>query len=85
MNQLIFDKNRKRVKQCPCGKSNKDGKFVPFKSYQDKGFCHSCGRTFLPEQSKTEFNQLVKDKKRLKQTWSDNQVVISRIPESILC
>ena len=46
---LTFDKNRRRVKQCPCGKSNKDGKFVPFEGYEDKGYCHSCGENFLPE------------------------------------
>lgn len=46
---LTLDKNRRRVKQCPCGKSNKDGKFAPFVGYEDKGYCHSCGDTFLPE------------------------------------
>jgi hypothetical protein len=44
-----LDKNRQRVKACPCGKSNKDGKFVPYVGYEDKGYCHSCDRTFLPE------------------------------------
>ncbi|MFZ4401959.1 MAG: DUF6371 domain-containing protein [Bacteroidales bacterium] len=47
--KLELDKNRKRVKQCPCGKSNNDGKFVPFVGYNDKGYCHSCGQTFLPD------------------------------------
>ncbi len=47
--KLELDKNRRRVKHCPCGKSNKDGKFVPFKGYDDKGYCHSCGKTFLPD------------------------------------
>lgn len=49
-----LDKNRKRVKQCPCGKDNSDGKFVPFIGYNDKGYCHSCGKTFLPELSINE-------------------------------
>lgn len=33
---------------CPCGKSNKDGKFVSFVGLegQGKGFCHSCVKTF---------------------------------------
>ena len=33
---------------CPCGKSNKDGKFVSFVGLegQGKGFCHSCAKTF---------------------------------------
>jgi hypothetical protein len=47
--KLVFDKKRTRVKFCPCGKSNKDVKFAPFVGYEDKGFCHSCGLTFLPE------------------------------------
>jgi hypothetical protein len=44
-----FDKNRWRVKHCPCGKSNRDGKFSPFKGYDNLGKCFSCDRTFLPE------------------------------------
>lgn len=47
--QLKFDTRRTRVKFCPCGKSNKDGKFAPYQGYEDKGFCHSCGETFLPK------------------------------------
>lgn len=51
---LEFDKDRKRVKDCPCGKSNNDGKFVPYKGYDDKGYCFSCDETFLPStKSKT--------------------------------
>lgn len=49
MNELLmFDRRRTRVKYCPCGKSNKDGKFVPYKGYDTKGYCHSCDHTFLP-------------------------------------
>ena len=49
MDLLDFDsKKRFRVKICPCGKSNKDGKFVPYVGYENKGFCHSCGKTFIP-------------------------------------
>jgi hypothetical protein len=47
---LQFDTRRARVKTCPCGRSNRDGKFAPFKGYDDKGYCHSCGQTFRPEQ-----------------------------------
>ena len=46
MKALQFDKRRNRVKECPCGKSNKDGKFVPYIGYENKGFCHSCRTTF---------------------------------------
>jgi hypothetical protein len=42
-------KNRFKIKFCPCGKSNKDGKFVPYTGYENKGYCHGCGETFLPE------------------------------------
>jgi hypothetical protein len=49
MNQALkFDKRRHRVKQCPCGRNNRDGKFAPFTGYEDKGHCHSCGKTFFP-------------------------------------
>lgn len=46
--ELKFSKRRHLVKQCPCGKSNKDGKFVPYEGHDDKGYCHSCNQTFLP-------------------------------------
>ena len=41
-----FDKNRRRVKYCPCGKSNRNGKFVPYIGQELFGFCHSCFKTF---------------------------------------
>lgn len=47
--ELKFNKNRKVAENCPCGKSNKDGKFTPYVGHIDKGYCHSCGETFLPE------------------------------------
>lgn len=47
--QLKFDQKRGRVKHCPCGKSNKDGKFSPFIGYIDRGKCFSCDRMFWPE------------------------------------
>jgi hypothetical protein len=37
-----FDKNRKRILECPCGKNNNDGKFIAFKGYISKGYCYSC-------------------------------------------
>jgi hypothetical protein len=57
--QLILDRNRRRVKQCPCGGNNADGKFVPFKGHETKGYCHSCGKTFLPEQEEYILPQIV--------------------------
>lgn len=49
MKVLDFEKKRNRISPlCPCGRSNKDGKFAPFKGFRDKGYCHSCGETFFP-------------------------------------
>lgn len=50
----LDNKNRFRVKHCPCGKNNKDGKFVPFVGYENEGYCHSCCETFLPKLPKLE-------------------------------
>jgi hypothetical protein len=47
-NKMTFDKRRNRVKLCPCGKSNKDGKFVPYEKHEIYGYCHSCGEHFRP-------------------------------------
>lgn len=44
-----FETNRFKLNPtCPCGKSNKDGKFSPQKGYagQNIGHCHTCGRDF---------------------------------------
>ena len=49
MKDFQFDNKRHRVKYCPCKKSNKDGKFVPYKGFEKYGFCHSCSQTFLPK------------------------------------
>ena len=50
--ELKFITNPQRFKiatHCPCDKDNRDNKFVPFEGYTDKGYCHSCGKTFHPE------------------------------------
>ncbi len=53
---MEFEKNRFRVaKTCPCGKSNRDGKFSPLKGYTDKGKCHSCGQFFPPVEPMNAF------------------------------
>ena len=50
METLSFEKQRSQISPfCPCGRSNKDGKFAPFKGFQGKGYCHSCGETFMPQ------------------------------------
>ena len=45
-----FDRNRRRVKQCPCGKSNRNGKFAPYEGHEIYGYCHSCCQVFNPSQ-----------------------------------
>ncbi|MEI8280390.1 MAG: DUF6371 domain-containing protein [Bacteroidota bacterium] len=52
--KMVFklDKNRLRVTECPCGKSNADGKFVPYEGATEYGYCHSCSKTFVPESAK---------------------------------
>lgn len=45
-----FDRNRKRVKTCPCEvHGNDDGKFAPFVGETKYGYCHSCEKVFLPD------------------------------------
>jgi hypothetical protein len=78
--ELKFDRNRNRVKYCPCGKSNKDGKFVPFKNYDEKGYCHSCGKTFLPE---IEKNNLLNINKKFTKPSFKSRKEIDFIPYEI--
>jgi len=48
MSKFKFNLDRRGAKNCPCGKSNADGKFSPFVGYRDKGYCFSCDKVFLP-------------------------------------
>ena len=54
--ELKFDKKRFRVKYCPCGKSNKDGKFVPYENQEKFGYCYSCIKTYLPNNDNSSYN-----------------------------
>lgn len=48
--EINFARNRTQIaKNCPCGKSNKDGKFAPSKENPHKGYCHSCSKWFDAE------------------------------------
>jgi hypothetical protein len=76
---LKFDNKRNRVKLCPCGKNNKDGKFVPYVGFENKGYCHSCGETFLPELPKAEKSQ----PKRYAKIKVQPQKQIDFIPDTI--
>jgi hypothetical protein len=56
MNFKFVESNRFKVApSCPCGKSNKDGKFSPIilegKAEPAFGHCHSCGQNFFPNSS----------------------------------
>ena len=68
MNNLkLNSKDRFKVKTCPCGKSNKDGKFVPFEGHTKFGFCHSCTETILPNDlSTTDFTLKVTEKREVR-------------------
>lgn len=56
--KINFANNRAQLSPtCPCGKSNKDGKFAPAKNDPNKGYCHSCGKTFVGDE--TEFVKLI--------------------------
>ena len=53
--------NRNKLRPtCPCGKSNMDGKFVPDKNDTEKGYCHSCGKTFLGNKDTPQI-EIIKD------------------------
>jgi hypothetical protein len=50
--ELKFDKNRKRVKSCPCcGHDNKGG-YVPYIG-TDNGYCHYCGSSCFNDNNGT--------------------------------
>lgn len=57
-----YDPNRRRVKTCPCGKSNRNNKFAPLVGYDDKGKCHSCGIFFPPGTNKEDDSWRFPDK-----------------------
>jgi Domain of unknown function (DUF6371) len=49
MGQFKLSKRRNLKGYCPCGKNNKDGKFVSYEGYTKHGYCHSCSKSFFPE------------------------------------
>ena len=51
--KLTFDKNRKRIKKCPCcGHDNKSGGYVPYIG-TDAGYCNYCGSSCFPNKNGT--------------------------------
>lgn len=69
---LVLDKNRRRVKECPCGKSNKGGRWVPYVGHDNFGWCHDCETLFLPDKESTKDSPI----KNSKQKYIDPSVVI---------
>lgn len=54
--EFVNASRNKLAPNCPCGKSNKDGKFTPIKGMDPQfGKCHSCGKLFMPETKKEEW------------------------------
>ena len=80
--KLEFDTKRSHIKFCPCGKSNKDAKFCPYKGYEDKGYCFSCGKTFLPELPQKEFTP--SNFKRSAPRFIPDSKPVSFIPSELL-
>lgn len=74
--ELYKGNNRYRlVRECPCGKSNHDGKFVPFvingTPSPEYGYCFSCGKTFYPNGQRVH-RQL---KKYPRENYKPNKIV----------
>lgn len=55
LEKIKFDRNRNRVKYCPCGKKNK-GRFSPLIGFDEIGRCFSCDKFFPPKAVKKSFN-----------------------------
>lgn len=75
MELRLESSRRRQIELCPCGKSNKDGKFVPYAGYADKGYCHSCGQTFYPNGQSTQQPQ--------RQKTIEKQLELPPFPQAI--
>ena len=75
--ELKFDKKRFRVKYCPCNKSNKDGKFVPYENQEKYGYCFACDKTYLPNNTNNsyEYNSYKPIVEPLKFQLIDSEIV----------
>jgi len=72
---LNFEKRRTKVKYCPCGKKNNDGKFAPYIGYDNKGYCHSCGELFLPEKNTSIVDKKYEPLKPVSTSYHDPQLI----------
>lgn len=69
----LDSRNRRRVKYCPCNKSNNDGKFVPFVNSEKHGYCHSCDRTFKPDTNHFQDFSPIKKRKKANPQYIDKE------------
>lgn len=67
MDKIHFAPSSQRYRManvCPCGKSNKDGKFCPDKENPKNGYCQGCGKAFFdtPYQSTEQYIKVEPEK-----------------------
>lgn len=77
--RLKFDRNRSRVKYCPCGRSNRNQKFVPFEGEEKYGYCHSCEKTFINNNQSNNNLPFLFDNieyKRRDRSYHDNGLIV---------
>jgi hypothetical protein len=60
MKKKKFQKGKRyfMTELCPCGRSNKDGKFAPYEGQTKFGYCHSCCKSFNEYNSDQPITQI---------------------------
>lgn len=78
MEKMNFSNSRDRyhlAKFCPCGKSNKDGKFSPDKNDPNCGYCHACDKTFFNNEKEERESQPMKELPPKPPTLLDRELI----------
>ena len=78
MEKMNFSNSRDRyhlAKFCPCGKSNKDGKFSPDKNDPNCGYCHACDKTFFNNEKEEQEPQPMKELPPKPPTLLDRELI----------
>jgi hypothetical protein len=85
--EMHFDsKQRKSVERCPfCGKGNRDGKFVPYRGFTDRGHCYSCGKYSPIGKHICPGCHLVKSFNRYIDTENSNQYLSDEVGKCLYC
>jgi|SRR5665647_427775 len=85
--EMAFDsRQRKNVEVCPfCGKGNKDGKFVPYRGFIDRGHCYSCGKYSPIGKHLCPGCHLVKSFNRYIDTENSNQYLSDEVGKCLYC